>query len=92
MDLFSSQSTQAHISRLRAEIEKHNHLYYVQAEPQISDSEYDRLLEALIQLEKENPELVTPDSPTHRVGGTVLKSFPIFKHKKSLLSLGNTYT
>jgi DNA ligase (NAD+) len=92
MDLFSSQSVQAQISRLRAEIEKHNHLYYVKAEPQISDSEYDRLLAELIQLEKENPQFLTSDSPTHRVGGAVQKSFPVFKHKKSLLSLGNTYT
>ena len=55
--------------QLRAELNRHNRLYYVEAAPEISDREYDRLMERLTELEAEHPELVTPDSPTQRVGG-----------------------
>jgi len=92
MDLFSETSVQTRIQELRAEIEKHNFLYYVKAEPQIADSEFDRLLAELQKIENQYPEFVTDDSPTHRVGGAIQKSFPVFKHKKPLLSLGNTYS
>ena len=63
------KSPAVHAAELRAEIDRHNHLYYVEAAPVISDREFDRLLQELIELEAKHPELVTPDSPTQRVGG-----------------------
>jgi DNA ligase (NAD+) len=66
---------QKRIDALRQELNRHNRLYYVEAKPEISDPEYDRLYKQLEQLETENPELVTPDSPTQRVGGEPLKAF-----------------
>ena len=64
------------IEELRAEIRRHEELYYVHDNPEISDEEYDRLIETLRRLEDENPELVTPDGPTQRVGGRPAESFP----------------
>ncbi len=78
------------IKKLRAEIERHNDLYYQKAEPEISDFEFDQLLERLKALESENPELVTPDSPTQRVGGKATSLKP-FKHTVPLMSLDNSY-
>lgn len=78
------------ISRLRAEIERHNELYYQKAEPEISDYEFDMLLERLRRLETEHPELVTPDSPTQRVGGKADSLRP-FTHTVPLMSLDNSY-
>ncbi|NTW54914.1 MAG: NAD-dependent DNA ligase LigA, partial [Chlorobaculum sp.] len=83
---------QQEIGRLRAEIERHNRLYYLEAKPEISDFEFDRLLERLIALEKEFPELVTPDSPSQRVGGGITKEFPTVIHREPMLSLSNTYS
>ena len=80
------------IERLRVEIDRHNRLYYVDARPVISDFEFDKLLERLIGLEKEFPDLVTPDSPTQRVGGEITKIFPSVVHKEPMLSLSNTYS
>ena len=77
--------------KLREEIEYHNYRYYVLADPVISDEEYDKLMKRLIQLEKKYPELVTPDSPTQRVGGKVLEGFNKVKHSTPMLSLDNTY-
>ena len=57
------------IEKLREELRRHEYLYYVQDEPEISDVKFDRMLEELKRLEAEHPELVTPDSPTQRVGG-----------------------
>ena len=79
------------IEQLRNEIEEHNHKYYVQAKPSISDYDFDMLLEELIKLEKEYPEVASDDSPTQRVGGTITKEFKAVKHKYPMLSLGNTY-
>ena len=62
------ESAKKKIARLRSEIERHNYLYYVKAESEISDEEYDRLYRELVELEKKHPELVTPDSPTRRIG------------------------
>ena len=76
---------------LRVEINRHNRLYYVEARPEISDRDYDRLLEELKQLETQCPELVTPDSPTQRVGGEPLKEFRNVKHLQPMMSLDNTY-
>ncbi len=80
------------IAALRDEIRRHDHLYYAKAAPEISDEEYDRLLRELVDLEAEYPELVTPDSPTQRVGGEPSKEFPAFTHKVPMLSLDNTYS
>jgi DNA ligase (NAD+) len=83
---------QHEIGKLRAEIERHNRLYYVDARPEISDFEFDKLLERLIALEKEFPELVTPDSPSQRVGGEITREFPSVVHREPMLSLSNTYS
>ncbi len=80
------------IARLTALIEEHNYKYYALSQPAISDYEFDKLLEKLIQLEKEHPDLVKPNSPTQRVGGFVSKEFKQVKHKYPMLSLANTYS
>src|SRR3954465_8528086 len=76
-------------AELREEIEHHNRLYYVQDEPEISDADYDELLNELRDIEAENPDLVTPDSPTQRVGGAPLEKFGTVRHIKPMLSLAN---
>jgi DNA ligase (NAD+) len=80
------------IDEIRRKIEEHNYKYYVLAEPAISDHEFDKLLNELIRLEKENPDLITIDSPTQRVGGSPTKEFPIYTHRIPMLSLSNTYS
>jgi DNA ligase (NAD+) len=80
------------IEQLRTEIERHNRLYYVDAAPEISDREFDRLLKRLEQLEAEHPELVTPNSPTQRVGGRPLEEFATVTHSVPMLSIDNTYS
>ena len=80
------------IQKLRKEIEHHNQRYYVDAKPEISDFEFDQLLQSLIALEKRFPEFVTPDSPSQRVGGAPLKSFRPVIHRIPMLSLDNTYS
>ena len=94
MDLFSQHDHVIFekIERLKQEIEKHNHLYYQEAKPVISDFEFDQLLEQLIQLEKQYPQFLSPDSPSQRVGGTITKEFKTIKHRFPMLSLGNTYS
>lgn len=77
---------------LRREIEHHNRKYYVESAPEISDAEYDRLMRELQGLEKEHPELVTPDSPTQRVGETPLEGFGTVTHKVPMLSIDNVLT
>ncbi|MBK9215453.1 MAG: NAD-dependent DNA ligase LigA [Chloracidobacterium sp.] len=79
------------IEQLRAEIERHNELYYQKAEPEISDFEFDQLLERLKALEAEHPKLITPDSPTQRVGGKADSLRP-FRHTVPLMSLDNSYS
>src|SRR5436309_1427192 len=79
-------------ARLVEEIRQHDHAYYVLAHPSISDQEYDRLYRQLADLEKDFPELATPDSPTQRVGGEPLKAFKPVQHLKPMLSLDNTYS
>ncbi|KUO63331.1 aromatic ring-opening dioxygenase LigA [bacterium BRH_c32] len=85
------QVNENRIFLLRQTIRKHEYLYYVKNDPQISDLEYDKLLEELIELEKKYPELVTPDSPTQRVSSDLSKSFPEIKHSSPMLSLSNSY-
>lgn len=79
------------IERLRELIREHDHNYYVDAQPTISDQEYDQLLDQLKQLEAANPELITPDSPTQRVGGAPLDEFETVTHALPMLSIDNTY-
>ena len=80
------------IDILRKEIANHNHAYYLLDKPSISDFEFDKLLEELIQLEKTHPEFFDVNSPSQRVGGSVNKNFETVKHKRAMLSLGNTYS
>ena len=80
------------VQQLREEIRKHDRLYYEEAAPIISDREYDRLYSDLVDLEAEFPDLVTPDSPTQRVGGKPLKAFEQVAHLTPMLSLDNTYS
>ena len=77
----------ARIARLRREIERHDRLYYVEARPAISDAEYDAIYRELRELEATHPELVTPDSPTQRVGGAPSKGFEHVRHAVPMLSL-----
>ena len=80
------------IEKLREEIEYHNYRYYILNDPVITDQEYDELMKRLIELEKKYPELVTPDSPTQRVGGKVAEGFKKVRHSIRMLSLDNTYS
>lgn len=86
------ESVKEKIERLRREIERHNYLYYVEARPEISDQEYDRLMRQLQELEAQHPELITPDSPTQRVGGQPLEGFVTVRHALPMLSIDNTYS
>jgi DNA ligase (NAD+) len=89
--LAASKSAKKEIEQLREEIRKHEELYYVQDSPEISDREYDQLLENLQALEQANPQLITPDSPTQRVGGRPAEGFPEVVHRRPMLSLDNSY-
>jgi DNA ligase (NAD+) len=80
------------IVQLREEIRKHDRLYYQDAAPVISDREYDRLYKELVDLETQFPDLLTPDSPTQRVGGKPLQAFSQIQHRAPMLSLDNTYS
>lgn len=80
------------IERLRAEIRRHNHLYYVLDEPVLPDSEYDALFQALRRLEAQFPELVVADSPTRRVGGEAVSAFATIRHEVPMLSLDNVFS
>ncbi len=80
------------IDSLRREILYHNHRYYVLDSPEISDEAYDRLFAELRALEQQHPELVTPDSPTQRVGAGPVESFGVIEHRVPLLSLANAFT
>ena len=82
----------AEIARLREEIRRHDRKYYVEAAPEISDLEYDRLIERLKKLEAEHPELVTPDSPTQRIGDQPVEGLEPVEHRVPMLSIENTYS
>src|SRR5216110_13911 len=77
------------VDDLRDELRRHNHLYYVLDQPEVSDAEYDALLSELREIEAEHPELQTPDSPTQRVGGRPLEKFEQVEHLQPMLSLAN---
>ena len=78
------------IEALRDKIRYHEHRYYVLDDPEISDAEFDRLMDQLIDLESKHPELITPDSPTQRVGGQVSGQFASVQHSTPMLSLAKT--
>src|ERR1044072_3748095 len=90
--IMNKEQIKKHIEALSHEIDEHNYRYYVLSEPSISDFDFDKKLEELMQLEKENPEFLFPDSPSQRVGGQVTKEFLTVKHRYPMLSLGNTYS
>lgn len=89
MDQLSAAARAGH---LRTEIERHNHLYYQNAAPAISDRQFDALLRELQDIEKAHPDLITPDSPTQRVGGAPLDGFTQIAHRVPMMSLDNTYS
>lgn len=80
------------IDRLRREIRRHEELYYIKAAPEIADVEFDALMRELSVLETEHPDLVTPDSPTQRVGGRPVEGFSTVEHVEPMLSLDNAYS
>jgi DNA ligase (NAD+) len=86
-----AQAKQRH-TELAEEIRRHDHAYYVEAKPAISDQEYDRRYRELIDLEKTFPDLITPDSPSQRVGGEPLSGFKQVQHLRPMMSLDNTYS
>ena len=81
----------ARIEDLRREIRRHEELYYILNQPEIADAEFDALMRELQQIETEHPDLVTPDSPTQRVGGRVNEAFQNVRHAEPMLSLDNAY-
>ena len=87
----SAKSVESEIKKLRDEILRHEELYYVHDRPEISDVEYDALVERLSRLEEEHPEYRTPDSPTLRVGGKPAEGFDRYVHRRPMLSLDNSY-
>ncbi len=80
------------IGELREKIRYHEHRYYVLDDPEISDFEFDKLMQRLKEIEEQHPDLVTPDSPTQRVGGAPASAFPKVRHAAPMLSLDNTYS
>ncbi len=90
LDLFSG--AQQEIERLRREIREHDKRYYIDAQPIITDQEYDHLMHSLKEMEQEHPDLITPDSPTKRVSGEPLSRFETVAHEYPMLSIENTYS
>ncbi|TAK56042.1 MAG: NAD-dependent DNA ligase LigA, partial [Bacteroidetes bacterium] len=86
------KKTLQRIEHLRKELRRHDYLYYVEAQPEISDERYDGIMRELQELEQQYPELASPDSPTQRVGGEPTKKFPTVQHNVPMLSLANTYS
>jgi len=80
------------IEKLRRDIRRHDHLYYVLNKPELSDHEYDGLYKELKDLEERHPDLITADSPTQRVGGQPIEGFKVVRHMSPMLSLDNTYS
>lgn len=85
-------SVTSRLAALREQLNEHDYRYYVLHQPSISDEEYDRLMQELLRIEKEHPQLVTPDSPTQRVGSDLTRTFPTVRHAHPMMSLSNTYT
>ncbi|MDX1593456.1 MAG: NAD-dependent DNA ligase LigA [Gammaproteobacteria bacterium] len=87
----ASDAVRARAEALRREIDAHDHRYYVLDDPSVPDAEYDRLMQELVDIEARYPELVTPDSPTQRVGAAPLDAFAEVEHLEPMLSLGNAF-
>ncbi len=87
----SKEEARSRIAELREEIRYHDRKYYVEDDPEVSDYEYDMLMEELEELEEQYPDLVTSDSPTQRVAPMETKQFESVEHKTRMLSLDNTY-
>jgi len=92
MDRPAPASVERRVERLRADIEHHNYRYHVLDDPEIPDADYDRMLRELGDLEREYPALVTPDSPTQRVGGAPIGAFAQVRHRVPMLSLDNAFS
>src|ERR1043166_2870169 len=88
----TSKSVHDRIEELRGQLREHEYRYYVLDQPVISDYEFDQLIRELKTLEEQHPELITPDSPTQRVGGQPAKEFPTHTFSRPMLSLENAYS
>src|SRR5215813_10638697 len=88
----TSKDVQKKIESLSEKIRHHEHRYYVLDDPEISDFEFDKLMQRLQELEKQNPELIALDSPTQRVGGQAAGALPKVRHSVPMISLDNTYS
>src|SRR5438445_7132592 len=88
----ATKDIQKKIDALRDKIRQHEYRYYVLDDPEISDAEFDKLMEQLKHLEAEHPDLIMPDSPTQRVGGKPREGFVKVRHSSPMLSLYNTYS
>jgi len=86
-----SDDVKQQIEKLRAELNRHNYLYYVEAHPEISDREFDRKLKELEALEQAHPEYDSPDSPSRKVGGEPIEGFVTVEHRQPMLSIDNVY-
>jgi DNA ligase (NAD+) len=84
-----TEKLQAEVARLRDQIDRHNHRYYVLDDPEVTDAEYDQLMRRLQEIEREHPDLLTTDSPTQRVGAKPSEKFAVVVHRKMMLSLAN---
>ncbi len=87
-----STATHKEVESLRDQIRHHNFRYHALDDPEIPDAEYDRLMRALQQLETDNPELISADSPTQRVGDAPISAFGTVAHELPMLSLGNAFS
>ena len=85
------EQVQKRMAELRSQLHYHNYRYYVLDDPEITDQEYDALLRELMALEEQYPELITPDSPTQRVGHAPLEQFAAVRHTQPMLSLANAF-
>jgi DNA ligase (NAD+) len=92
MSTITEKEAAERINQLTVDLNHHNYLYYVKAQPVISDYEFDVMLQQLIALEKQFPKLLTPESPSQRVGGSISKEFETVTHNYPMMSLGNTYS
>ena len=87
-----AQSAEKRLQQLREELNRHNYLYYIEARPQVSDREYDKLMQELIDIETAHPEFASPNSPTQRVGGDAQSELKSVRHAVPMMSIDNTYS
>src|SRR4051794_18880952 len=88
----ASQKVEARVRELREQIEQHNYKYYVLDDPTVSDAQYDRLMNELKELEAKHPQLISPESPTQRVGVSPVSDLQEVVHSTPMLSLDNAFT